>query len=43
MHPRAFCLALLVSTTLTTTSAYAQVVGGELTVFGGRGVASPLR
>ena len=43
MHPRAFCLAALVSTTLATTSAYAQVVGGELTVFGGRGEARPFR
>ncbi len=42
MHPRAFCLAALVSTTMTITSAYAQV-GGELTVFGGRGVARPFR
>ena len=42
MYPRAFCLAALVSTTLTITSAYAQV-GVELTVFGGRSVASPLR
>ncbi len=43
MNPRAFCLAALVSTTLTITSAYAQVVGGELTVFGGSGVARPFR
>ncbi len=42
MHPRAFCLAALVSTTLAPTSAYAQV-GVEFTVFGGRSVASPLR
>ncbi len=42
MYLRAFCLAALVSTTLTITSAYAQV-GGELTVFGGRGAARPFR
>ncbi len=42
MHPRAFCLAALVSTTLASTSASAQV-GVEFTVFGGRSVASPLR
>ncbi len=42
MHPRALCLAALVSTALTTTSAYAQV-GVEFTLFGGRSVASPLR
>ena len=43
MYPRAFCLAALVTTTLTITSADAQVVGAELTVFGGRGVARPFR
>ncbi len=43
MHPRAFCLAALVSTALTTTSAYAQVVSGEFTVFGGRSPARPIR
>jgi hypothetical protein len=43
MYPRAFCLAALVTTTLTITSADAQAVGAELTVFGGRGVARPFR
>lgn len=43
MYLRAFCLAALVSTTLTITSADAQGVGAELTVFGGRGVARPFR
>ncbi len=42
MHPRAFCLAALLSTTLAPTSAYAQV-GVEFTVFGGRRTSSPLR